>query len=77
MAKASGSLLVSLMGSPVEIGRRQLGRARRSGEHVLRRASAARRPLPDFVIVGAQKAGTTSLHAYLAEHSLIFARHFW
>jgi hypothetical protein len=26
------------------------------------------RALPDFLIVGAQKAGTSSLHAYLAEH---------
>jgi hypothetical protein len=71
VAKASGSLLASLMGLPVEIGRAQLGRARRSGERILRRASAARRPLPDFIIVGAQKGGTTSLHAYLAEHPLI------
>lgn len=35
---------------------------------MLRRASASRRPLPEFLIVGAQKAGTTSLHAYLCEH---------
>ncbi|MGZ9225178.1 MAG: sulfotransferase family protein [Anaerolineales bacterium] len=26
------------------------------------------RPLPDFIIIGAQKAGTTSLHAYLSQH---------
>ena len=26
------------------------------------------RPLPDFIIVGTQKAGTTSLHAYLSQH---------
>jgi Sulfotransferase domain len=59
------------MVAPVEIGRRQIGRARRSGEHVLRRASASRRALPDFIIVGAQKAGTTSLHAYLAQHTQV------
>jgi hypothetical protein len=29
---------------------------------------AARRPLPDFVILGAQRAGTTTLYAALAEH---------
>jgi hypothetical protein len=39
----------------------------------LRRASAARRPLPGFLIIGAQKAGTTSLHAYLCEHSCVLA----
>ncbi len=59
------------MGSPLEIGRRQIGRVRRSGEHLLRLASAADRPLPDFLIVGAQKAGTTSLHSYLCEHSRV------
>ena len=26
------------------------------------------RPLPDFIIIGAQKSGTTSLHAYLSQH---------
>jgi hypothetical protein len=33
-----------------------------------RRATAQFRVLPDFVIVGAQKAGTTSLYAYLRAH---------
>ena len=59
------------MATPLEIGRRQIGRVRRSGEHILRQASAADRPLPDFLIIGAQKAGTTSLHAYLSEHSRV------
>jgi Sulfotransferase domain len=61
------------MGSAVEIGRRQIGRARRSGEHAFRRASAAGRPLPDFLIIGAQKAGTTSLHDYLGQHDAVVA----
>jgi len=61
------------MATAAEIGRRQLGKARRSGEHVLRRASAAGRPLPDFLIVGAQKAGTTSLQAYLTQHTSVVA----
>jgi hypothetical protein len=26
------------------------------------------RPLPDLIIIGAQKSGTTSLHAYLSQH---------
>jgi hypothetical protein len=31
-------------------------------------ATSARRPLPDFLILGAQKAGTTALYAYLRWH---------
>jgi hypothetical protein len=31
-------------------------------------ATSALRPLPDFLIVGAQKAGTTSLYSYLRRH---------
>jgi Sulfotransferase domain len=32
------------------------------------RATSAIRPLPDFLILGAQKAGTTALYAYLRRH---------
>ena len=32
------------------------------------KATAAVRPLPDFLILGAQKAGTTALYAYLRSH---------
>ncbi|MEJ7585858.1 MAG: sulfotransferase, partial [Acidimicrobiales bacterium] len=39
------------------MGRRQIGRA-----------TAPLRPLPEFLIVGAQRAGTTSLHRYLLQH---------
>jgi hypothetical protein len=35
------------------------------------KATAAIRPLPDFLIVGAQKAGTTALYAYLRRHPRI------
>jgi hypothetical protein len=51
------------------------------------RATAAARPLPDFLIIGAQKAGTTALYAYLREHPAFagppwkevsfFDRQFW
>jgi hypothetical protein len=51
------------------------------------KATSAARPLPDFLILGAQKAGTTALYAYLREHPAItgppwkevsfFDRHFW
>jgi hypothetical protein len=35
------------------------------------RATSAARPLPDFLILGAQKAGTTALYAYLSRHPSI------
>jgi len=35
------------------------------------KATAALRPLPDFLIIGAQKAGTTALYAYLRQHPQI------
>jgi Sulfotransferase domain len=35
------------------------------------RATASLRPLPDFLIIGAQKAGTTALYAYLRWHPQI------
>lgn len=37
-------------------------------EFRLRRSSAKFRVLPDFLIIGAQKAGTTSLYRHLSEH---------
>jgi hypothetical protein len=33
--------------------------------------TAALRPLPSFIVIGAQKCGTTSLHDYLAQHPAI------
>jgi hypothetical protein len=38
---------------------------------MFRQISASQRRLPDYIIVGAQKSGTTSLWAYLNEHPLI------
>jgi Sulfotransferase domain len=35
------------------------------------RATSSARPLPDFLIIGAQKAGTTALYAYLRGHPAI------
>jgi Sulfotransferase domain len=35
------------------------------------RATSAARPLPDFLVIGAQKAGTTALYSYLREHPAI------
>jgi hypothetical protein len=51
------------------------------------RATARWRPLPDFLVIGTQKAGTTALYAYLRWHPAItgpswkevsfFDRHWW
>ena len=34
-------------------------------------ATSAFRPLPDFLIIGAHRAGTTSLHQYLEQHPCV------
>jgi hypothetical protein len=51
--------------------RQVLGQTARGTATLVRRATAFRRPLPDFLIIGAQKAGTTSLHEYLCEHPMV------
>lgn len=40
----------------------------RNGVWAYGRATARARPLPDFLVIGAQKAGTTALYAYLRWH---------
>jgi hypothetical protein len=42
--------------------------ARSATSRAWRLATADLRPLPDLVIIGAQRAGTTSLHAWLCSH---------
>ncbi len=59
----------------------------RSAVWGLGRATSRWRPLPDFLVIGAQKAGTTALYAYLRWHPAItgpswkevsfFDRHWW
>ena len=46
-------------------------RVRRTYQWAPRRATARARPLPDFLVLGAAKAGTTSLYAYLCEHPAV------
>ncbi len=48
-----------------------LRRRARALREAFRRATAGLRSLPDFIIVGAQRAGTTSLYRYLAGHPAI------
>lgn len=47
---------------------RSLRRGLRAGTIATRRPTAGRRVLPTFLIIGAQRSGTTSLHYYLARH---------
>lgn len=46
-------------------------RAIRSIDSIARRSTAALRLRPDFVIIGAQRSGTTSLYNYLAQHPCV------
>ena len=48
--------------------KRRLARTARQASFPFARMTSGLRMLPDFVIVGAQRAGTTSLYRYLAEH---------
>jgi hypothetical protein len=51
-------------GSPADRSRRWKHRAR----NAWRRVTAPLRPLPEFLVIGAQKSGTSSLYHYLAQH---------
>jgi hypothetical protein len=46
-------------------------KARNQGRVLAGRGPGRGRILPDFLIIGAQKAGTTSLHAWINEHPLV------
>jgi len=46
-------------------------KARERGAGMARRATATLRLRPTFLVIGAQKAGTTSLHRYLVEHPFV------
>ncbi len=48
--------------------RRPLGEVRRGSVMAYRHATSFERMLPTFLVIGAQKGGTTSVHEYLAEH---------
>jgi hypothetical protein len=53
--------------------RRALRRAIQESGTALRRVDAGNRPLPSFLIIGAAKAGTTSLHEHLCQHPRVAA----
>jgi len=45
-----------------------VSRQKKHLEFHFRRSTASLRMLPDFLVIGAQKCGTTSLYAYLTQH---------
>jgi Sulfotransferase domain len=47
------------------------GRAARWGAQAYARPTAGLRLLPSYLIIGAQRAGTTSLHRYLVQHPAV------
>lgn len=51
--------------------RHNIQHARRRSDWHWRRATAGGRALPDFLIIGAMKGGTTSLYDYLCQHPKI------
>jgi hypothetical protein len=53
---------------PGQAVRRDLERVARAAQVGARQAGSRWRPLPDFVIIGAQKAGTSTLHARICAH---------
>jgi hypothetical protein len=61
----------------VERARRGLAyrrmKARERASRTTRRATSRWRLRPNFLILGAQKAGTTSLHSYLSEHPAVLS----
>ena len=52
-------------------GRRRAERLVATVAHALARPTAAKRPLPDFLVVGTQRGGTTSLYRYLCDHPAV------
>jgi hypothetical protein len=57
----------------LRIGGRPVRAAKTLLPTIWRRSTQKLRELPSVVIVGAQKAGTTQLHAYLVKHPRLFA----
>jgi Sulfotransferase domain len=61
----------SLTGSVRRAVAHRAGKANRRIRWSARRVTAAARLRPNYLVLGAQKAGTTSLHNYLAEHPAV------
>jgi hypothetical protein len=56
------------VGDPLVFARRAARASMRAWDRGLRRVTSPLRLLPSFVVIGAQKAGTTSLYHYLGFH---------
>lgn len=51
----------------------QLRKLRNNVDFKFRLATSQYRPLPDFLVIGAQKSGTSSLNKYLNQHPQLFS----
>jgi hypothetical protein len=61
---------------PVRQARQVAWRAGVSVARTVARPTAGTRPLPDYLIVGGQRCGTTSLHHYLVQHPAVLPARF-
>lgn len=52
----------------IEVSTRAIQRVARASSRAWRVASSSRRRLPDFIVIGAQKSGTSSLYAHIVQH---------
>jgi hypothetical protein len=52
----------------MEMLRRKLGKVRKDVRHIIRSQNAAGRVLPQLLIIGGQRCGTTAFFYYLAQH---------
>lgn len=68
-------ILLDRMKPAVRRLRERAGFLQQSTAHTLRRMTSDLRAWPDFIILGAQKAGTTSLYRYLTLHPRVAAAH--
>lgn len=62
---------MTLKSATTALRRRALGHVRRDARILLERLKGGERPLPDAIVIGAQKAGTTALFDQLACHPAV------
>lgn len=77
-AEAGGETWMTVL-DPIKPAARRLrdgfGALQQSTGHFMRRLTSGLRASPDFIIIGAQKGGTTSLYRYLSLHPRVVAAH--
>lgn len=69
--RRSGSASARTLGDAAKTARNRARRGFASIRHGYRRLTPSRRSLPDFIVIGAQRSGSTSLFRYLQSHPAI------